>query len=222
MNTEQLLPPGYELMPPGTVPKQWDLFLTLHDGWHFSDGTWTSCGNVRVARRIEQPSDKFAEYKNYVHGVLDAWGVPNSPDQECRVGTRLKWLKENLLDQASLEWIPMPPAEGGRTADQCRTLIGRELDRAVEEICFADYPSRSIGARAFSTDANLIPLAFAEGGPLEPDGDAEWEIVVWRDIRKTKHFSVRENEAKRFIATGPDMPHAVWRAACVVMLEKKR
>lgn len=41
------------------------------------------------------------EFKEYVHKVLDSWGVPVDPDpiigeiKDCRIGRRLRWLKDN-------------------------------------------------------------------------------------------------------------------------------
>lgn len=108
------------------------------------------------------------------------------------------------------------------------TLSGRELDRAVEGIVFKRKPIlRTISTdRPFSTDLNLIPLAFAEGGPLEPRRDCSFRIHIdclgLNDTTPT--YAVWSDSWKDFekLATGPDIQTAIWRSACVVALERKR
>lgn len=54
------LPPGYELMPLGTVPKKWDLIWlpgAPDMRMLLKDEGWETAGDFRVARRVEQPAD---------------------------------------------------------------------------------------------------------------------------------------------------------------------
>lgn len=97
------------------------------------------------------------------------------------------------------------------TIEQVKTLDGRELNFAVERLIFAGDVSIAArwGLREFATDWNLLPLAIEKGGPccgaciMQPPG--EWCVSCDRgDV----------------FASGPTLPVAVWRAACVAAIMK--
>ena len=131
------------------------------------------------------------------------------------------------------------------TPESVKQLSGRELDRAVELLCFPDgylheghwktneYPEL---IRPFSTDANLMKLFFEPGGVLAPTKEGMYFVgpsalgdyrVV--DIGKLLMSAFLASETTRVgelikqshIATGSTIQEAVARAACVVASEKK-
>ena len=108
------------------------------------------------------------------------------------------------------------------TTDQARELSGTHLDRAVDDY-LPDMVKAYDNSEAceslmpmWHSDERLLPLAFAEGGPLEPTETVEYNIrLTHKGIDLVRH----DYRGDDVIAFGPDIQHAVWRAVCVVSLE---
>lgn len=88
---------------------------------------------------------------------------------------------------------------------------------------FAVYP-------CFSRDLRLVPLAFEGGGPLSPTENSRFHIVWAASEIAVERWGWADADAHavpgwcpiKTVATGPDLPTAVWRAALVMTLERER
>lgn len=78
------------------------MLVAWADGWPAA---------VRLARHYRDETIRLQAFKDWVHGWLDAAGVPTDPDPEktastgCRIGGRLEWLnagRKKLLD--AIRW----------------------------------------------------------------------------------------------------------------------